>query len=257
VRLQCRADMAKKIFQFIPAVLKGRLNRAWLKVRHFGLKRFCPVCNSWVASFGPFGLAQRADAICPVCAALERHRLVWLFFYLGTKLLDGSAKKMLHIAPERELEAKFRKVRGLDYLSGDLNDERAMVRMDISDIRYPDGLFDVIYCSHVFEHVGDDRKAMRELWRVLKPGGWAVFVVPVRVEKTIEGPSVTDPGQRERLFGQSDHVMRYGPDFVDRLAEAGFGVTTICPADIVSAKNIVRFGLADEQLFYCDKKHQS
>jgi len=164
--------------------------------------------------------------------------------------LNGSPKKMLHIAPEKELVARFRKVRRLDYLTADLHDPQAMVQMDITDIDYPDDLFDVIYCSHVLEHVGDDRKAMRELNRVLKADGWAVFVVPVKVEKTIEDASVTDPAERECLFGQQDHVRRYGRDFVNRLQEGGFRVKTFLSADIAGAGNIVRFGLKTEQLFF-------
>ena len=90
--------------------------------------------------------------------------------------------------------------------------------------------------------------------RVLKAGGWAVFVVPIKVEKTIEDPSVTEAGERERLFGQHDHVRRYGRDFVNRLEEGGFIVTTFSSADIAGAGNIVRFGLKAEQLFFCTKK---
>ena len=237
----------------IPEPLKKPSRRAWLKVRHFGLRRYCPICASWLRSFEPFGLRPRPDALCPVCGCLERHRLVWIFFNCNTNLFDGSGKKMLHIAPEKELEAKLRKTPALDYLTADLKDPHAMVQMDITNIDYPDDLFDVIYCSHVLEHVGDDRKAMRELNRVLKADGWAVFVVPIKVEKTIEDPSVTDPAERERLFGQRDHVRRYGPDFFERLQESGFRVKTVSSADIAGVGNIVRFGLKTEQLFFCTK----
>jgi len=242
------------MLQFIPEPFKKPLRRAWLKVRHFGLRRYCPVCASWLRSFEPFGLGPRPDALCPVCGSLERHRLVWVFFNCRTNLFDGSGKKMLHIAPEKEIEAKLRKTRGLDYLTADLKDRHAMVRMDITNIDYPNDLFDVIYCSHVLEHVGDDQKAMREVRRVLKADGWAVFVVPIKVEKTIEDASVTDPAERERLFGQYDHVRRYGRDFVNRLEDGGFRVTTFSSADIAGAGNIVRFGLKAEQLFFCTKK---
>ena len=247
-------NMLEILSRIIPDPFKKLLWRAAMKMRHFGLRRYCPICRSWLHSFEPFGLGPRLDALCPVCGLLERHRLVWVFFNCRTNLLDGSPKKMLHIAPEKEIEAKLRKTRGLDYLTADLHDPHAMVQMDITNIDYPDDLFDVIYCSHVLEHVGDDRKAMREVKRVLKVDGWAVFVVPIKVEKTIEDPSVTDPGERERLFGQHDHVRRYGRDVVNRLEEGGFSVTTFSSADIAGAGNIVRFGLKDEQLFYCTKK---
>ena len=80
-----------------------------------------------------------------------------------------------------------------------------MPKMDIQDIPLPDETLDVIYCSHVLEHVTNDRKAMAEFFRILKPGGYAMLAVPVTVEKTIEDPTITDPGERHRLFGQYDH----------------------------------------------------
>src|SRR5262249_12426105 len=80
---------------------------------------------------------------------------------------------------------------------------------------------------HVLEHVPDDRRAMREFYRVLKPGGWAILLVPITVERTFEDPAVVDPAERLRLFGQEDHVRRYGPDYGDRLSEAGFAVSGV------------------------------
>jgi SAM-dependent methyltransferase len=114
---------------------------------------------------------------------------------------------------------------------------RAMVRMDITDIQYPKDTFDVIYCSHVLEHVVDDRKAMREFHRVLRPDGWALLLVPITVEKTFEDPSVTDPEERLSVFGQEDHVRCYGPDYVERLRNpdsrfVSFAPMSCCPPQI-------------------------
>ncbi len=126
--------------------------------------------------------------------------------------------------------------------------------MDITDVQYPDDTFDVIYCSHVLEHVPEDRKAMRELRRVLAPAGWAVLQVPITAEETFEDPSVTDPEERERLFGQCDHVRRYGPDYALRLKEAGFEVRTYTAAEVVGAENLERMGIKkDERVHYCTK----
>ncbi len=132
-----------------------------------------------------------------------------------------------------------------------------MVRMDITDIQYPDNLFDVVYCSHVLEHVCDDRKAMREFNRVLKSNGWAVFLVPITAESTFEDPSVTDPAERERLFGQHDHVRRYGPDLKDRLEQARFNVRCFTTAEIVGEKRIARLGVKKETVFFCKKEPHS
>jgi SAM-dependent methyltransferase len=167
-----------------------------------------------------------------------------------TDLTNGKAKRLLHMAPERGLESRLRAVDGVDYLSADLVDPAAMVRLDVTKIPYPDQSFDVILCSHVLEHVPDDRLAMRELARILRPSGWAVIEVPpVRVAKTFEDPSVTDPKERRRLFGQRDHVRVIGDDYPARLEENGWSILRFRPADI-AADRMVTSGLkAEEEIF--------
>ena len=130
-----------------------------------------------------------------------------------------------------------------------------MVKMDITGIEYPDESFDVIYCSHVLEHVPDDRKAMREFHRVLKRDGWAILLVPINADATYEDASIVEPQDRLREFGQEDHVRIYGPDYVDRLTEAGFWVETMTPAELASPEDVVRMGLtsASGDIFYCTR----
>lgn len=191
----------KRMFKdYIPLSVRIRLkNILWplikrlRKIQYFGLQRYCPVCESWTRSFKTLGIHPRPDTLCPICRSLERHRLVWSFLKLRTNLFDGASKTMLHIAPEYEFEVKLRKFPGLDYLTSDLNNPRAMVKMDITAIEYPDDYFDVIYCIHVLEHVHDDRKTMRELNRVLNIDGWGVFMVPITCKKTFGDSSVTNP----------------------------------------------------------------
>jgi SAM-dependent methyltransferase len=159
------------------------------------------------------------------------------------------------VAPEPILEERFRCAPGVDYLSADLDPQRAMMAMDLMDIDLPDEAFDAIFCSHVLEHVEDDRRALRELWRVLAPGGWALLPVPpIRIEKTVEDPSVVDPAERERRFGQWDHVRRYGRDYADRLRKAGFEVRVMGAAELVGAENVERFGVGNgDEVFFCRK----
>ncbi len=233
--------------------VKRRL-RIFYRIRFFGWARYCPVCQSWLQLFQSFGVIPRPDARCPICGSLERHRLVWVFFKQQTNLFDTSPKRMLHIAPEREFVVNFRRITNLDYLTADLYSPNAMVKMDITDIQYPDNWFDVIYCSQVFEHVCGDRKAMREFNRVLKPNGWAVFLVAITAQSTFEDPSVTDPAERERLFGAHDHVRRYGPDFKNRLEQARFNVRCFTAAEIVGEKKIVYLGVKGETVFFCTKE---
>ena len=133
-----------------------------------------------------------------------------------------------------------------------------MVEMDVTAIGYPDRSFDVIYCSHVLEHVEDDRKAMGEFHRVLRDTGWAILLVPISSETTLEDPSAVDPEERLRLFGQADHVRRYGADYPDRLREAGFHVRVIAVDNLVERPKAVEMGLteASGDLFLCTKKAQ-
>ena len=218
-----------------------------------GSGRWCPVCAQPSRQFRRFGFVPREDAKCPQCGALERHRFVWLFFIHRTDLFDGNQKKVLHIAPEPCFEARLKQRLGQGYLTADLLDPHVMERMDITRIQYPEESFDVIYCSHVLEHVPDDRIAMREFRRVLRKDGWAVLLVPITVEKTFEDPTITDPTERLRLFGQEDHVRRYGPDYVERLREAGFDVFVTRVLDVFSEEEATRMGLtpAAGEIYLC------
>jgi hypothetical protein len=212
---------------------------------------YCPVCESHIHGFEDFGYDK--NTWCPVCASMQRHRLVWLFFLRKSNLFDRNPKRMLHVAPEVALQPRLACIPNLDYLTADLQDPKCMVKMDVTDIQYPDNTFDVVYCSHVLEHVPDDRKAIRELARVLKPEGWAVFMVPLSEEQTIEDLWVTSPSEREKLFGQYDHVRQYGPDFKDRLEEEGFKVTVLKPSQI-APEDGVRMGLPmRDSVFFCTK----
>jgi hypothetical protein len=231
-----------------------RLDRLQQRVVHFRLSHSCPICRSRLRHFLPYGVVPRPNARCPVCGALERHRLLWLFFTTQTNLMHPTPKRMLHVAPERAFTTQLKRIPGLDYLTADLYNPRAMVKMDITDIQYPDASFDVIYCSHVLEHVPDDRKAMREFFRVLKPTGWAVLQVPITADHTIEDPSVVEPEERERLFGQKDHVRRYGPDYTQRLEEAGFTVKCIPASAVGDERQRRELGiLDDESIYYCTR----
>jgi len=189
------------------------------------------------------------------CGALERHRFVWRYFESETNLFNGEQKKVLHVAPENCFEPRLRKRLGSNYITADLLDPQAMIRMDITDIQFPDNYFDVIYCSHVFEHVPDDRKAMREFFRTLKPNGWAILLVPITVEKTFEDPSIVNPSERLRIFGQVDHVRRYGSDYIDRLKESGFNVKMSYATDLFQKNEIKIAGLstASGAIYYCTK----
>ena len=233
--------------------------RPILKLLFLGRRRYCPVCESWTRRFLPHGppVLRQDDARCPVCRAVIRHRLTWLYLKERTTLFDGTPKRLLHVAPEMSMMAAFERVPGLQYLSADLDSPHAMVKMDLTAIDAPEASFDAIYCSHVLEHVHDDRKAMREMFRVLKPGGWALIMVPLSDRPTHEDQSVTDPAERERLFLQSDHVRLYGPDIRERLAAAGFEVRLGRARELLDEAGRRRMGLTTEEVLFDARKPRS
>ena len=255
-------SMKSMIGAALPSSIKQPLRELRAEVKNYfatrsyhGTGRFCPVCEKSSRRFEHYGVVPRPDALCMRCHALERHRLLWLFMKQRTDLFDGRRKAVLHVAPEPCLESRFRRQLGRDYLTADLCNAAAMVKMDITDIRYPDESFDVIYCSHVLEHVTEDRRAMREFHRVLKPQGWAILLVPIVGETTFEDASIVDPAERERVFGQFDHVRNYGLDYPERLSDAGFHVEVTRIEDLASQSDAERMGLTPVagEIYFCTR----
>jgi SAM-dependent methyltransferase len=257
-------QVRRTVGALLPPFIKGplRKTRDFAKTHvaplaYHGTGRFCPICEKPSRRFARFGspALSRNDALCMRCGSLERHRLLWLYLKKKTDLFDGKPKKVLHVAPESCLEPKLRQQLGAGYITADLFNPSAMVKVDIMDIAFPDQTFDVIYCSHVLEHVANDRKAMREFHRVLKRDGWAILLVPVLAEKTFEDPTIIDPEARLQAFGQSDHVRIYGPDYIDRLRDAGFKVEMTRVTDLVARDDVSLMGLGplSGEIYLCTK----
>lgn len=221
-----------------------------------GDQRYCPICNRYSRRFLDAGTIRRLEAKCPCCGSLERHRLAWLFFKKNTNLFSDDKIKFLHIAPEDCFKNRFQAMFRNNYITADLYGRKSKIKMDITCIQFPNDSFDVIYCSHVLEHVENDKQAMREFFRVLKKNGWAILNVPITDKNTFEDPSIVDPKERLKAFGQSDHVRRYGLDYADRLREAGFSVDVFRINDIVDDKDAETMKLfASGEIFYCTKPH--
>jgi len=143
---------------------------------------------------------------------------MWLFLKEKTNFFTADIK-LLHIAPELCFIKKFKRMPNIDYTSADLESPLADVKMDVHDIPFDDSSYDVVFCNHVMEHVENDIKAMSEIYRVLKPGGWAIIQSPQDYSRqdTLEDPTITDPKERERIYWQDDHVRLYGLDYGKRL----------------------------------------
>jgi len=148
---------------------------------------------------------------------------MWLFLKHNTRFFIDQLE-VLHVAPEQCFLKRFRKMNNLKYTTADLESPLADVRLDIQDMPFERESFDVVICNHVLEHVPDDRQAMREILRVLRPGGFAILQVPTNYDngETLEDLTIYDPKERERLFRQKDHWRLYGRDYISRLKEAGF-----------------------------------
>jgi SAM-dependent methyltransferase len=181
----------------------------------------CPCCNRTFRSF----LTHRgvANVRCPSCGSMERHRLLTLWWRAHPEFLAG-VRRILHLAPETPLTRYLSNLPGVEYLTADLDSPLAAIHCDIQDLPLRDGFFDLVVCNHVLEHIPDDRLAMRELHRVLSPGGRAIVMCPVARDRdtTLEDATVTTREQRLAVYGQEDHVRLYGADYGDRLREAGF-----------------------------------
>lgn len=245
------------VIRYIPRKYLQLVSHFFLRVLaifYSGTKVSCNVCRSQFRKFLPYGRKARENALCPNCLSLERHRLMWLFLQKETDFFTAPLK-VLHIAPELCFIERMQALPNLDYVTGDIESPLATVKMDVHHIPFEDNSFDVVFCNHVMEHVEDDILACKEINRVLKSDGWGIIQSPVYgLEKTIEDKRITDPAERERLFGQRDHVRKYGKDYAKRLSQSGLNVEENLFVKKLDTAIIEKHALsAQEIIFYCKK----
>ena len=211
-----------------------------------------PIDGNSFRKFLPYGYSkQRKNALSPSTLSLERHRLMWLFLKNETSFFTSSKKiKTLHIAPEQCFLKIFKKQKNLDYVTSDLESPIADVKADICNLPFKDDSFDVVFCNHVLEHIPDDKKAMQELFRVLKKGGFGVFQIPQDMsrENTFEDASITDKQERTKIFGQYDHVRVYGRDYFNKLRSVGFKVEEVDYTQRITPEELDRFCLMKNEI---------
>lgn len=254
----------KQLFKFIlnlvPRPLLIRLSYGVRPILAFFLRGNIytdPIDGKSFKSFLPYGYVnQRDNILAPSTLSLERHRLLWLYLKNETDFFNAE-NKLLHFAPEQCFLKRFRELKNLDYTTTDLLSPIADVKADICNLPFEDNSYDVIFCNHVLEHIPDDTKAMQELFRVMKPGGWGIFQIPQDLNRdvTFEDDSITDKAERAKIFGQYDHVRVYGRDYFDKLRSIGFTVEEVDYTSTLSASEIDKFRLAKGEIIPLVRKN--
>ena len=247
----------KSIFKFIlntiPRPLLIRLSYIARPILIFflrGNKFTDPIDGKSFKNFLSYGYEkQRDNVLSPSTLSLERHRLLWLYLQNETDFFSAK-KKVLHFAPEQCFLKRFRKLDNLNYTTTDLLSPIADVKADICDLPFEDNSYDTILCNHVLEHIPDDSKAMKELFRVLKPGGYGIFQIPqdLNRETTFEDNTITDKAERAKIFGQYDHVRVYGRDYFDKFRSIGFKVEEVNYTASLSTEEIEKYCLAKGEI---------
>ncbi len=217
----------------------------------------CPICGWSGDEFNSVGGYKNIK--CPKCLSYNRHRLY--YFYLLNKINANKTLNICHFAPEKSIEYTFNLFKNINYINCDIDPAKAMCSQNITNTTFENNYFDIIFCSHVLEHIEDDIKAMKELKRILKPDGFAILQVPYfsewngkKLETTFEDFSIKYPKEREKIFGQDDHVRVYEKnDYVKRLIKAGFNVYEDNFYYTLSDDTIKKYALRPEIIFYCTK----
>ena len=249
----------KYILKFLPRkflIKYSFLITPILRIIFRGKKYTDPIDDSNYSKFLSYGYKTvRKNALCPGTLSLERHRLLWLYLDRETDFLNSNLK-VLHVAPEQVFYKKFKKLKNWEYFTFDLNSPIADIKGDLTSTNFKDESFDLIICNHVLEHIEDDKSALNEIYRILKYNGISILQVPMNVKRknTFEDSSIKSKNQREKYFGQYDHVREYGLDFKDRVEQAGFKVEMINYSKKISQDLVIKYGLMKDDLIPIGKK---
>lgn len=249
----------KYILKFLPRkflIKYSFLITPILRIIFRGKKYTDPIDDSNYSKFLSYGYKTvRKNALCPGTLSLERHRLLWLYLDKETDFLNSNLK-VLHVAPEQVFYKKFKKLKNWEYFTFDLNSPIADIKGDLTSTNFKDESFDLIICNHVLEHIEDDKSALNEIYRILKYNGISILQVPMNVKRknTFEDSSIKSKNQREKYFGQYDHVREYGLDFKDRVEQAGFKVEMINYSKKISQDLVIKYGLMKDDLIPIGKK---
>ncbi|MGM0565410.1 MAG: class I SAM-dependent methyltransferase [Bacteroidota bacterium] len=268
-------DFLKKFLPYSAGVKMRGLYQKALLIAYSGNKYYCPFCDNRFRKMLPggedhpvihekniVGAGRRNNMLCPRCFSTDRDRLIYLYLKEKTEFLTKPAS-VLHIAPEGSLKHLLENLQNLEYRTGDKFEEgytgyyydRDVLQMDVTDISEPDESYDLVICNHVLEHIPDDRKAMREIYRILNPGGEAILQVPVSMSATeTKEETVASDEERQARYGQFDHVRLYAADYKHRLAEEGFKVEVHNPEKDGWKSNLKEYAINPLENVYVGKK---
>ena len=252
-------SIIRLILNFIPRTILTRTSALFkpiIRLYLTGNRYTDPIDGKSFRSFIPYGYNKvRENALSPSTYSLERHRMLWLYLKNETNIFTEKVR-LLHFAPEPAFHKIFKNCNNISYDTIDLNSPLAEIKADICNLPLENDTYDYILCNHVLEHIDDDIKAMSELYRVLKKGGVGIFQIPIDIKrkKTFEDPSITEPKERNRRFGQYDHVRIYGMDYFDRLFSVGFSVQQIHYANNLTKEEITRYCLNPKEIIPVCKK---
>lgn len=253
------SKLFKYLLNLIPRPLLIRLSywvRPLIALSLKGKNFTDPIDGKSFRSFLPYGYENpRENVLSPSTLSLERHRLLWLYLKNETDFFTKT-HQVLHFAPEQAFYKRFRGMQNIAYTTTDLNSPLADVKADICNLPFEDNAFDVILCNHVLEHIPNDTKAMQELYRVMKPGGWGIFQIPqdLKRENTFEDDTITDKKERAKIFGQYDHVRIYGRDYFDKLRSVGFTVEEVDYTSVLPKEDVEKYRLAKGEIIPLARK---
>lgn len=235
----------------VPANLKQRIRSLIARIKHFGWRRRCNICGSWLSGFVAHGIPAEPDFLCPVCRSKPPHRLAMHYFANHPELFVANGL-CVHIAPEPGLGrrlAQLARRAGTHYRSGSITGQHEQY-LDLLSLPFADGSVAAMYCCHVLNSLQADRQAMREVCRVMHAQGIALLQVPAfhKGATTLETHSLEE---RLAVFGDAGISRCYtNDDYEQRLREAGFAVTAFRTNDL--PQNLVRkFALKNEVLHIC------
>lgn len=225
---------------------------------YYGNKIECSICGKHFGKLMNYGYVNiRKNALCPFCLSLERHRMMWYYLKNETDFFKSKIK-VLHVAPESPFIKRFDKIiskNGGEYITADLESPLAKVKMNVENIPFSDNYFDVIICNHVLEHVNDDQKALREIYRTLKSGGYSILLSPIDYSRefSYEDKTIINENDRLKHFGQKDHLRIYGRDYSSKLSSTGFVVKEINYSQLMDVEQASRLAFSTETLYITTK----